>query len=133
MAVYIIQSKLENLKAVRDWLGKTLLDFGVNPRTRHAIITATNEIVTNIIVHTYREDPGGKVGVEVDYQGNTVEIRICDFRPGFRINLKSSTDSESGFGLRIVKSLMDEFFHFHDEKGNNFVLRKHVPTRVRSR
>ncbi len=132
MAVYIVQSKLENLKAVRDWLGKILPEFGLNEKTCFAIITATNEIVTNIIVHTYRENPSGKIGLEVNFQENTVEVRVFDFRPGYQISLKSSNDPESGFGLRIVKSLMDEFFHYHDEKGNNFVLRKHVTTRVRS-
>ncbi|GEM_PF-3696138 len=133
MSIFVVQSKLENLKAVRDWLGKVLSGYGFDEKTRFAIVTATNEVVTNVIVHTYKEASFGKVGIEVGVSENLVEVRVFDFRPGYQISLKSSSDPESGFGLRIVRNLMDEFFHFHDERGNNFVLRKHVSTRVRSK
>ena len=136
MAIYIVQSRLENLKSIRDWLKTHLSLLGVDERTSYGLITAVNEIVTNVIVHTHHENPAFKVGVEVEQIEDSIEIKVMDFCPNCEIELVESEDtdplSESGFGLKIAKSLVDNFHHEKGPDGNIFVLRKHVSSRVNS-
>jgi len=134
--IYIVQSKLENLKSIRDWLNSMLNELGIESHTAYHIVTAVNEIVTNVITHTHHEDPASKVGIEVNPIEDYVEIRVMDFCPNCDIQLVETEQvdplSESGFGLKIVKSLVDEFELLKSPQGNVFVLRKHVSSRVSS-
>ena len=136
MAVYIVQSRLENLKSIREWLKANLSLLGIDEQFSYGIITAVNEIVTNVIIHTHHENPAFKVGVEVNLVEDSVEVRVMDFCPDCEIELVETQDtdllSESGFGLKIVKSLVDSFNLQKGPKGNVFILRKHVSSRVNS-
>lgn len=134
--IYIVQSKLENLKSVREWLRTNLSLLGVDERSSYEIITAVNEIVTNVIVHTHHEEPFSKVGVEIIKADNSIEVRIKDFCPDCEVELVEQQNSdllpESGFGLKIVRSLVDKFELLKGPDGNTFILRKHVSPRVNS-
>ena len=135
MAIYIIQASLENLKNVRDWLKSTLDSFDIEERASFQLVTAVNEVVTNVIVHTHHENPIMKVGIKVEPCGDGVRVEILDFCPECEVKLveqESSVKSESGFGLRIVRSLVDHFEHRKVESGNLFILVKHACSRVGS-
>lgn len=135
MAIYIIQASLENLKNVREWLQSTLDTFDIDKRASFQVVTAVNEVVTNVIVHTHRENPTKKVGIKVDPCGDGVRVEILDFCPECEVKIveqEGSVESESGFGLRIVRSLVDHFEHRKVESGNLFILVKYACSRVRS-
>ena len=136
MAIYIVQSKLENLKSIREWLKNNLSFLGMDEQFSYGLITAVNEIVTNVIIHTHHENPASKVGVELNMAENSIEIRVMDFCPNCEIELIEHQNAdllpESGFGLKIVKSLVDSFELQKTQDGNVFVLRKHVSSRVNS-
>ncbi len=135
MAIYIVQARLKNLKRVREWVKSTLEEFHIDGKAIFQIVTAVNEVVTNIIVHTHHEDPERKVGVRIEPFENGVKVEILDFCPECEIKLvepQDSVESESGFGLKIVRALVDLFEHRKVESGNLFVLIKYACSGVSS-
>ncbi len=135
MAIYIIQASLKNLKNVRNWLKSILDNFDIGEKASFQLITAVNEVVTNVIVHTHHENPVMKVGIKVEPCGDGIRVEILDFCPKCEVKLveqEGSVESESGFGLRIVRSLVDHFEHRKVESGNLFILVKHACSRVSS-
>lgn len=93
---------------------------------------AVSEAVVNAIVHGNNEDPGKKVHVIVNYTDDMIEIKVRDEGGGFDIStLPDPTNDEnllkeSGRGVYIIMSLVDEFYCNSDEKGTEMglVIRK---------
>ena len=90
---------------------------------------AVSEVVANSIVHGNREIETKKVYLSFCYDENMIEIKICDEGNGFNIqNIPNPTEEEnilkeSGRGIFIAKSLVDEFSYKHTDKGSEFILR----------
>lgn len=93
---------------------------------------AVSEAVVNAIVHGNNEDPGKKVHVIVNYTDDMIEIKVRDEGGGFDIStLPDPTNDEnllkeSGRGVYIIMSLVDEFYCNSDDKGTEMglVIRK---------
>jgi serine/threonine-protein kinase RsbW/stage II sporulation protein AB (anti-sigma F factor) len=77
-------------------------DVGADP---DAVAVAVSEIVTNAIMHAYREREAGTVEVTADLNSTHMVIVVTDQGRGMGPN----PDSPGlGFGLSMVSSLADE-------------------------
>lgn len=93
---------------------------------------AVSEAVVNAIVHGNAEDPAKKVHVIVNYTDEMVEVKVRDEGGGFDISTipdptnEENLLKESGRGVYIIMSLVDEFYCNSDEKGTEMglVIRK---------
>jgi serine/threonine-protein kinase RsbW/stage II sporulation protein AB (anti-sigma F factor) len=82
-------------QAVTDFLHA----IGTDPRTLADVLLAVSEVVTNCVVHGYRERPGGQVAFEASRTGDTLKLSIADRGGG----MAPRPDSPGlGLGLPLV-------------------------------
>lgn len=93
---------------------------------------AVSEAVVNAIVHGNDEDPSKKVHVIINYTNEMVEVKVKDEGGGFDISTlpdptrEENLLKESGRGVYIIMSLVDEFYCNSDDSGTEMglVIRK---------
>ncbi len=82
-------------KAVKDFLR----GVGVDPGALSDVLLAVSEVVTNCVVHAYREQPGGKVDLEARRNGDRLLLSVADSGAG----MAPRHDSPGlGLGLPLV-------------------------------
>ena len=90
---------------------------------------ACSEALINAIVHGNKESHNKKVYTEILYNSDQIMIRIIDEGDGFILSDvpdPTSDDNllkESGRGIFIIKSLVDNFICNSTEAGTEFVLK----------
>jgi serine/threonine-protein kinase RsbW len=82
-------------KAVKDFLRAN----GADPGTLSDVLLAVSEVVTNCVVHAYREQPGGKVDLEARHSGDRLVLSVADEGAGMAPRLDSPG---LGLGLPLV-------------------------------
>lgn len=89
---------------------------------------AASEAIVNAIVHGNKQNPEKKVYVEVTTDEEKLEMKIRDEGEGFDVSkLPDPTDEsnlykESGRGVFIIRSLVDEFYIESNTAGTKMVL-----------
>ena len=110
-------SKFENL------LVEINSEFGMDMEKFINFQIAASEAIVNAIVHGNKQNPLKKVFVEVITDEHKLEMRIKDEGEGFDVSkLPDPTDEsnlykESGRGIFIIRSLVDEFYIESNGKG----------------
>ena len=79
--------------AIRDFLR------GVDPVALSDVLLAVSEVVTNCVVHGYRDRPGGEVAIEAHRNGGRLHLSIADRGGGMAPRLDSPG---LGLGLPLV-------------------------------
>jgi serine/threonine-protein kinase RsbW len=76
------------------------------------VVSAFGEAFNNAALHSYRGRPDGHVEIEIDVGSESITLRILDYGAGFDIGDVPEPDldslPESGLGIFIIKSFMDE-------------------------
>lgn len=79
---------------------------------RDELTTAFCEAFNNIVLHAYRDMPGGRLDMHVRAEPGAVEIHLFDQGRGFDFDSIPMPDlgelPESGMGIYIMRSFMDE-------------------------
>jgi serine/threonine-protein kinase RsbW len=87
-------------QAVKDFLHAN----GYEPRALADVLLAVSEVVTNCVVHGYRDRPGGQVAIEASRIGDTLKLSIADRGRG----MAPRTDSPGlGLGLPLVERVAE--------------------------
>lgn len=88
------------------WPGPTEEEFEAQT------VSAFGEAFNNIAIHGYRAGPPGDVDIEIESDADGIIIRLmdtgCSFDPGSIESPPIDDLPESGMGLFIIKSFMDE-------------------------
>ena len=82
-------------RAVRAWLSAR----GADPARLGDVLLAVSEVVTNCVVHAYRESGNGEVAMEAHHRGDTLVLSVADHGMG----MSPRADSPGlGLGLPLV-------------------------------
>lgn len=90
---------------------------------------ACSEALINAIVHGNKEDLSKKVFTYIEYNEMVLTVAIKDEGKGFQIDALPDPTSnenilkESGRGIFIIRSLVDEFHCSSSDSGTEFILR----------
>lgn len=127
--ILTLKSNRNEIKKFEDLLDKVNEEFCLEMERYINLKIASSEALINAIVHGNCEDPSKKVYTEIIYDLKTIMVRILDEGKGFVINSVPDPTSdenilkESGRGLFIIKSLVDDFVCTSTGKGTEFVLK----------
>jgi anti-sigma regulatory factor (Ser/Thr protein kinase) len=77
---------------------------GTEPTRLSDVLLAVSEIVTNCVVHGYRDRPAGKVALEARHTGDHLVLSVADEGTGMRPRLDSPG---LGLGLPLVGRVAD--------------------------
>ena len=107
----------------------------VNPRTdgawndfRTQVVTAVGEAFNNVVLHSYEGQDEGIVEIEIQTRPDHICIELRDWGASFDPDSVPLPDfeslPESGFGIFIIKTLMD--IHYTPGKPNVLTLSKRL-------
>ena len=127
-----VTSKTENVGHVIKTLEKFCNDHNFEKKLIETLLIATDEAITNIVLHAYAGRSDGKIHVTFSIKNDTFIIELVDFGKNFQpIKLKRNKNElvdrlkVGGYGLILMNSLMDELNFNHDKSKNaNFLTMK---------
>lgn len=110
-----------------------LREASVPSRFFYDVLIAVDEIFSNIVIHGYRNEPGGSIRVAASIDDKKFEITFVDHGAEFkprdeqpRLGKALLTGEYPGLGLFITKNLMDEFHYEHVNGENRTRLVKNI-------
>jgi serine/threonine-protein kinase RsbW len=101
----------------------------------HQVVSAFGEAFNNVALHGFVGVGEGEIEIEIDVGGDAMTIRMKDYGVGFDPSSVPKPDlgtlPESGLGLFIIKSFMDEV-HYQTGAPNVLTMTKRVGHSERS-
>ena len=97
-----------------------------------AIELALQEAGANIILHAYERKPGRPIHAEVRADAERIEVALthegCDFEPAAVPAPKFDGSRYGGFGVHLIRQIMDEVRYLHNEPRCGIVMIKRRST-----
>lgn len=131
-----IQSKTDQLVAVRDFVSQAAFASGFNDEDVSKIALAVDEACTNVIKHAYRYNPKKQISITVTEGNGEFEVSIVDNGKQFDPDRIKQPDMKEylssyrrgGLGVHLMKRLMDKIeYDIEPGKRNQVRLIKHIP------
>ncbi|MFN3653653.1 MAG: ATP-binding protein [Armatimonadota bacterium] len=127
-----VRSAADQLPRVRAVTSAVLLGIIGDERAAAQLQLAIGEAVTNAILHGSPEGPRNHVRISLHVERGALVVDVADQGPGFdpdRLHAASPEElSEHGYGVGIMRGVMDRVEFFRDETGMLVRLTKLVPT-----
>lgn len=131
-----ITSKTENVEQVLKSLEVFCNENNIDNKTIEAIQVATDEAITNIILHGYDKRDDGIINIKFILENNKLLIKIIDYAKSFQPEklIKQNIDDVKaltrvgGFGLILMNALMDyiDYSYNEDEQANYLIMEKYL-------
>lgn len=124
----ILESNRNEIKKFELLLEKANEEFSLPGERFINLQIACSEALINAIVHGNKENKNKRVYTEIAFDDNSLFVKINDEGSGFDINGVPDPTSnenilkESGRGIYIIRSLVDDFSCSSSEKGTEFIL-----------
>lgn len=126
IATLTIPAQLEKLADVRQFVTSAAATLPCDEETVDDIILATDEAVTNIIVHGY-QDQTGDICVSVCQEPDACVIILEDKAPAYNPDTAPKPDIHAplsmrplgGLGVHLIRQLMDELRYRRKSDGAN--------------
>ena len=127
----VIDAKLENVSDAIDFLSQEAEELPLSLRDKHHMEIAMDEIVSNVARYAYK-DKSGKASVRIDTDSKGITITVTDSgvpynpleTPDPDITLSADERGIGGYGIYIVKKVMDEVTYEYKDNKNVFTMRK---------
>jgi serine/threonine-protein kinase RsbW len=121
-----VSAKLENLALIRDFVQETATALAADPGRLYDVVLAVNEVVTNIMIHGYQDQPG-LIEIEVGRFEDSLVVRLRDQAPPFdptavpdpNLSLPLEERPSGKMGVYLARQLMDEMTHRLTPQGDN--------------
>lgn len=121
-----IAAELKNLSLIRRFVQETAGALGADRDVIGDMILATDEAVTNVIVHGYQDRPG-MVEIELRRNGDAIVVYVRDQSVPFDPTSVTAPDVTQpleerplgGMGIHLIRQLMDGVTHHLTPQGGN--------------
>ena len=134
-----LESRIDNLPVITDFIDHTLTRFHVDASTINKVQLAVDEACTNIMMYAY-SNRVGPITIALEVSGQDMTITIKDKGKPFDPTLVPTPDLSSnvderqigGLGIHLMRKLMDSVsYSFSPDEGNRLTLRKTAKTSSR--
>ena len=127
---------IHEVPKIKEFVEKTLKDWFVQEEDLQDIVLASDEAATNIVMHAYNGEnkqentlkimikkKGNLIEIDMEDTGLTFDIRTLP-KPDIQLNLKGQ--KRGGFGVFLMKTLMDKINYKRKKDCNVTVLLKKI-------
>lgn len=105
-------------------------DSPVAQQVIHAVKLAVHEACTNIVLHAYHENSSGRLEITIRLYDDRLVIMLHDtgkaFNPEAQPEPALGTAQVHGFGLFLMRNLLDEVMYHTNSTGNHWYLAKRL-------
>ena len=123
-----IDSNMASLSSARDFLEDILTQAGVEQEDVFDVVLAVDEWISNIILHAYKSTGSGKIEINFQLKDLKCIITFRDKGESFDFHAVQEPDikecirrrAKSGFGICLIKKLMDEVKYSSSAACNEF-------------
>lgn len=129
-----VASDPARFRQARAWLAALAQRAGLDEGSTHDLLVAFSEACTNAHRHGYAGRRDGRIEIDVRSEPEALEVRVRDF--GRRFDPDDVPEpvfedpGEGGYGLFLMRNLMDDVRFAAEGEGTEVVMTKRVPTRV---
>jgi len=129
-------ARTEQLPSLLEFVDAACAEAALPEDVAFAVRLAAEEACTNVILHSFRDIPPGRIAIGIEHTPQQVVVTIEDDGHPFHPEtvpapaLRASVEDRAlgGLGWHLITSVMDEVHHHHDAiTGNRLVLVKHIP------
>lgn len=132
-----IIAQVKHLPEIRRYVKDRVTVLQIDPSYTYDVLLAVTEMVTNILVHGYKGQPG-PIEIQVGLQGDTLVICLTDQAPPFDptgitapdISIPLEERPLGGMGIYLAKEFMDSMSYRYTPQGQNqltLVKKVHYP------
>jgi len=123
------------LREARRWLARLVIEAGFAPDDAHDVAVAFSEAAANVHRHAYAGRRDGRVGVRLSIDGERAVLTLEHDGNPFDAAVYAPPDlrrpSETGYGMYLIASLMDEVSFGDTGTGGRVVLvKRRRPSRI---
>ena len=126
-----IDAKLESVASAIDFVSERTEELPLSMKDKHQIGIAIDEIVSNVARYAYT-DSTGKAAVRIDTDAKGITITVTDSGVPYNplekedpdVTLSADERGIGGYGIFIVKQVMDELTYEYKDGKNIFTMRK---------
>jgi anti-sigma regulatory factor (Ser/Thr protein kinase) len=115
------------LKMVRDQVQQATGQLECTKKLVSDLVIAVNEACMNIMQHAYKGDRSGEIVLEINDNGEEIEVVLTDFADPVDFEDIQHRDLEDvrpgGLGTFFISEIMDECAYAHSQGHNGNVLR----------
>jgi sigma-B regulation protein RsbU (phosphoserine phosphatase) len=123
---FSVGSERETAARAWQWIETILRARDVPPPTVHDCVLAVEELLTNVVTHAYRGQPGHQAHIGLRLLPEKIEIRLEDAGPPFNPLEAPAPDLEApladrpigGLGLLLVSRLVDRWEYAREGEAN---------------
>lgn len=127
-----VEATTKNLLKVREFIAHHAKSEGFSSQTVSDLCLATDEALTNIIKHAYKNDASKKISIELEFDDEKVCISLKDKGESFNRNTYKKPDirdqikkkKRGGMGVYLIHQLMDKVQYVTDSAVNEIRLCK---------
>ncbi len=122
----------KRLKMVRDNVQQAAKQLSCAKKLKSDLIIAVNEACMNIMEHAYKGDRSGEIILEINNNGDEVEVVLTDFAELVDLEEIRPRDLDDiqpgGLGTFFIQEIMDDcaYAHREDARGNVLRMRKRL-------
>lgn len=120
-----IESTYNNLSIIRDFARSYFEVENIAEHDRIKLISAIDELATNVVEHAYNDKDSDKViKIVLKKKEKCIYAVVEDYGNGFSKDKKSK--DEGGFGLKIVEGIVDAIKIITKDRGTKVEIEKRV-------
>ncbi len=120
-----IESTYNNLSIIRDFARSYFEVENIAEHDRIKLISAIDELATNVVEHAYNDKDSDKViKIVLKKKEKCIYAVVEDYGNGFLKDKKSK--DEGGFGLKIVEGIVDAIKIITKDRGTKVEIEKRV-------
>jgi serine/threonine-protein kinase RsbW len=116
--------------ATAKWICQSLYSPSLKADLIYAVELAVSEACTNVIKHAFTSAAEDKLTITFAIFKKKLIIIVKDQGPGYDINTIPQPDfdqhPEGGYGIFIIKSMMDEVEYYQEHGFNNLKMIKYI-------
>lgn len=127
-----VAATTENLIKVREFIAQHANSEGFSSQSVSDLCLATDEALTNIIKHAYKNDASKKINIELEVDDKKICITLQDKGESFNRDTYKKPDlkdqikkkKRGGMGVYLIHKLMDKVQYVSDSAVNEIRLCK---------
>ena len=120
----------DNLEELFAFVEQALASLNTPAAERDKMMTALDEVLTNVVLYAYAEDQRGAVSIRIVRNANTITAEVVDHgkpfdptaHPAPDVTLPVEQRPIGGLGIHLMRNLVTSLRYYRDQGANHLII-----------